>query len=126
MPWVLNQTTYIIMNITFNEIPEALSIILDKIRGIEGILQGGQYSDRPQEDRWFTVDEICDYLPEKPAKSTLYAWIGQHHIPYHKTGKRLRFLKSEIDEWLKLNRRKSLAEIQAEAAEYARTHKTRF
>ncbi|MDR1583704.1 MAG: helix-turn-helix domain-containing protein [Prevotellaceae bacterium] len=32
-----------------------------------------------------------------PAKPTVYAWIGQRSIPCHKKGKKLMFLKSEID-----------------------------
>jgi tmRNA-binding protein len=34
-------------------------------------------------------------------KLKVYAWIGQRSIPYHKKGKKLMFLKSEIDSWLK-------------------------
>lgn len=46
------------------------------------------------------VDELCDYLPAKPAKQTVYGWVCEKFIPYHKKGKRLQFMKSEIDEWL--------------------------
>lgn len=56
--------------------------------------------------------------PTTPAKPTVYAWIGQRSIPYHKKGKKLMFLKSEIDSWLKEGRRKTAAEIQAEAKQY--------
>jgi hypothetical protein len=33
-------------------------------------------------------------------------------------GKKLMFLKSEIDEWLKSGKRKTAAELKAEAAEF--------
>jgi hypothetical protein len=72
----------------------------------------------PESDKWFNLQELCSYLPDKPARQTVYAWVGQRLIPYHKKGKKLMFLKSEIDLWLKQGRRKTSAEIQAEAAEF--------
>jgi len=57
---------------------------------------------QPQADRWFNLDELCDYLPNKPAKSCIYGYVNTRSIPFHKTPgqKPLRFLKSEIDAWL--------------------------
>ncbi len=52
-------------------------------------------------DEWFNLDQICKYLPDKPAKGTVYGWVSKRLIPYHKKGKSLSFLKSEIDQWLK-------------------------
>jgi hypothetical protein len=46
-------------------------------------------------------------------------------IPVHKGGKKLRFLKSEIDSWLKQGRKKTFAEIATEADCYLLTKKTR-
>jgi hypothetical protein len=39
-------------------------------------------------------------------------------IPVHKGGKKLRFLKSEIDNWIKQGRKKTLAETASEAESY--------
>jgi hypothetical protein len=39
-------------------------------------------------------------------------------IPVHKGGKKLRFLKSEIDDFLKQGRKKTLAETASEAETY--------
>jgi len=41
--------------------------------------------------------------------------VSRGLVPYHKNGKNLVFLKSEIDEWLKTGKRKSNAEIEAES-----------
>jgi excisionase family DNA binding protein len=72
----------------------------------------------PESDRWFNLQELCEYLPDRPARQTVYSWVGQRLIPYHKKGKKLQFLKSEVDNWLKSDKRKSLAEIQAEAEQF--------
>lgn len=52
-------------------------------------------------DVWFDLRELCEYHPDKPSKATVYGWVNSKNIPVHKGGKKLRFLKSEIDNWLK-------------------------
>ena len=67
---------------------------------------------------WLNLNELCEYLPDKPAKATVYSWVHNSIIPYHKGGKKLRFLKAEINEWLKTGRRKTNAEIEKDAESY--------
>ncbi len=50
---------------------------------------------------WLTLEELQDYVPGRPAKSTIYCWVSQKRIPFFKSGKRLRFNKLVIDDWLK-------------------------
>lgn len=66
-------------------------------------------------DRWFDLGELCDYLPDKPAKATVYAYVSSNSIPCHKGAKKLRFLKSEIDSWLKQGKKRTVSEIEADA-----------
>lgn len=51
--------------------------------------------------QWFDLNELRNYLPDKPSKMTVYGWVRNKSIPYHKGAKKLRFLKSEIDAWLR-------------------------
>ena len=44
-------------------------------------------------------------------------------IPVHKGGKKLRFLKSEIDIWLKQGKKKTFEEIDNETEQYFKTKK---
>ena len=46
-----------------------------------------------------TLDELAEYL--KISKSTLYKLAQQSKLPGQKVGKRWRFHKDAIDEWLK-------------------------
>ncbi len=86
-------------DITFETLPSAVSILLEKVEKIENSLAGmNSHPDEP--DRWMNIDELRDYHPDRPAKKTVYDWVTLRRIPYHKDGKRLRFLKSEIDSWL--------------------------
>lgn len=77
-----------------------------------------QCEPRTDPDQWFNLDELCNYLPDRPAKQTIYGWIHTGLIPSHKNLKKLRFLKSEIDLWLKSGRRKTQIEMAADASQY--------
>ena len=73
-------------------------------------------ADKPAEaDRWLNIFELCDYHPDRPSRNTVYGWVQAGSIPVHKGGKKLRFLKSEIDSWLLQGRKQSTAEIEAES-----------
>jgi excisionase family DNA binding protein len=74
-------------------------------------------------DQWFDLNELCQHHPDKPSKATVYGWVNAGTIPVHKSAKKLRFLKSEIDAWLKQGRKKTLAETEVEADNYLRTKK---
>ena len=103
--------------ISFNDVPQAVAHLINKVDRIETLLT--QKQPQAQDgDRWLNLDDLCNYHPNNPAKPTVYTWICQRLIPYHKKGKKVMFLKSEIDAWLKAGRRKTAAEIQVEAEQF--------
>lgn len=105
-------------DISFNDMPQALAYLIGKVDKLETLLSAQTTAKVEPADRWFNLQELCEYLPDRPARQTVYGWIGQHAIPYHKKGKKLQFLKSEIDAWLKTDKRKTAAELQAEAIQF--------
>lgn len=88
---------------------ELAQIVADKVLAILA-----QQPKQAPTDAWFTVDELIKYLPDHPAKQTVYQWTSTHAIPFHKRkGQRaLYFKKSEIDTWLNAGRRKTISEIK--------------
>lgn len=108
--------------LSFNDVPKAVAHLINKVERIETLLIAKQPQTQ-EGDRWLNLDDLCKYHPDHPAKPTVYGWIGQRSIPYHKKGKKLMFLKSEIDSWLKEGRRKTATEIQAEAAQFITANK---
>ena len=50
-------------------------------------------------DEIMTIDELAEYL--KISKSTLYKLAVENKLPGTKIGKRWRFHKDAIDEWVK-------------------------
>jgi excisionase family DNA binding protein len=62
------------------------------------------------------IKELSAYL--KNSKSTIYTMTCLNKIPHYKSGKRLYFKKSEIDEWIFSNKIKTIDDIEREAMEY--------
>lgn len=110
-------------NLTFEQLPQAVATLITEVKEVKSLLQNSNQTKVEPSDRWFNLQELCEYLPDRPAKQTVYGWIGQHAIPYHKKGKKLQFLKSEIDAWLKSDKRKTAAELHAEAIQYVNSKK---
>jgi len=100
-------------HLTFDQLPEAISVLLEKVSNIEMKLQSSAPAEQ-NADKWFNLVELCAYLTDKPAKPTVYAYVSAGTIPSHKKGKKLFFLKSEIDNWLRSGRRKTLSELKDE------------
>lgn len=65
----------------------------------------------PEPDRWFDLNQLVEYDPEQRTKATFYGYIHRREIPFHKRGKKLTFLQSEINDWLKQGRQQTVAEI---------------
>ena len=68
-----------------------------------------------QTDQWLNLEQLCAYLPDRPAKSTIYGLVRNRKIPFLKPNKSLIFSKFEIDEYIKSGKRKTLDECKAEA-----------
>jgi predicted DNA-binding transcriptional regulator AlpA len=62
------------------------------------------------------LDEVVPLTGK--TKPTIYGYVQRNEIPYHKKGNRLYFFKSEIIDWIKTGKRKTLKELEAEVEEY--------
>ena len=87
--------------ITFDNLPEAITELHTKI---DRLLSQTQATEQPEADKLLTIQEFIDYLPEHPAKQTVYGWVNDRLVPFEKYGKRLYFRKSDIDLWLSKGR----------------------
>lgn len=104
--------------IPFEQLPQT---VLELKQEISGLIH-----NKPEDntDQWMNIEQLRAYHPDRPARSTIYDWVCQNRIPVHKDGKKLRFLKSEIDQWLGLGRQKTQAEIEQEANDISRGRRT--
>ena len=109
--------------LTLETLPKAFTLLTNEVSEIKRLLLEKSNEQPTETDRWFDLNELCIYHPDKPSKPTVYGWVNAGTIPVHKGGKKLRFLKSEIDNWLRQGRKKTLAETASEAEQYCKTKK---
>lgn len=111
--------------IKFEDMPRALAYIIERIEELDHKLELLGDVSAPRQAEWMGIKELCAYLPTRPAAQTVYGWTSTHMIPFHKKGKRIMFLKSEIDKWLIGEQLKSIREIEADAEAFCANIKVR-
>lgn len=104
--------------LSFDAMPQMMANILKKLETLEQKFDALQSNNNVEADAWFSLQDLCNYLPNHPAEQTVYGWTSNRTIPYHKNGKSIVFRKSEIDSWLMQSARKSTADIYDEARAY--------
>lgn len=67
-------------------------------------------------DQLLTIQEAANFL--HLSVPTIYGYVSKNNIPFSKKGKRLYFSKQELTDWVKTGRKKTIAEISAEANTY--------
>jgi excisionase family DNA binding protein len=96
------------MKYTFDQIPNILKRIEDRLDKIEEILL-----DRIQNEltdiEFIGAMEACKIL--KISLPTLYSKVSLREVPFYKKGNRLHFSKAELLEWIQEGKKSSLADI---------------
>lgn len=106
-------------SITFNDLPAAVSYLVEKVDRLESLLEKQQQAPVPEPtSTWMDVKELQAFLPDHPAAPTVYGWIRNGLIPYYKKDKKLSFKRSEIEEWMNSGRQDTDAEMAAAAEDY--------
>jgi hypothetical protein len=85
--------------LSFEALP---GIVAELNRKIDLLLAERQ--PQPERDELMTLEQLQGYLPEHPAKQTIYGWVNNRLIPFEKHGKRLYFRKSIVNQWLQNGR----------------------
>lgn len=107
------------MEFTFDQLPQAVNRLFEKLDSIEKLLneKGGSIAVEPE--RLLTLNQAADFLSLKPP--TLYGLVHNQRIPVCKQGKRLYFSQKELIDWIKAGRKKTTAQISLEAEAYLKT-----
>lgn len=93
---------------------EGIKVLAEQIT--ENIKKAINPSNSSNEGVFMNIDETAKLI--NLSKFTIYSLVHQNNIPFHKKGKRLYFLKSEILDWLKSGKRQSKSELEMKADEY--------
>lgn len=98
---------------TFEELPNVIGELFAKIDNIEKLLQENKANIILPEDEPLTISEAAKLL--RLSVATIYTKVCKNEIPANKQGKRLYFYRSELLNWIKSGRIKTISEIQHEA-----------
>lgn len=94
------------MNYTFEEPPQAISTLHEKVECIKDLLleNRSQNSQSPRDDL-LTIRQAAEFL--SLSVPTLYTKVSRKEIPVNKRGKRLYFSIVELSDWVRSGRKKS-------------------
>ena len=105
------------MNLTLENLPTAVSQLNTKLENIERLLLlKNEQQPKDQPDKLLTIDEAAEFL--HLSKPTIYSKVSKGELPVMKRSKRLYFSSTELMAYLKQGRKKTNAEIEAEAESY--------
>jgi excisionase family DNA binding protein len=108
-------------NITLENLPIAVSQLFEKLEGIETLLKSKGPNQTEDPNKLLNIEEASVIL--SLAKSTIYALVSRNEIPYMKKGKRLYFTKSELFDYVKEGRKRTIDEIAENAIKNLQSNK---
>lgn len=82
---------------------------------------GGGPTNTAQSEQFLTIQQAAAFLNLSVA--TIYSKVSKRELPVMKQGKRLYFSLTELTEYLKNGKKKSFAEVEAEAELYLSKNK---
>ena len=109
---------------TFDMIPMLMANLLEDNKILSAKIDAlnrkisASVGNTKDDDQRMDVSEAQKYIPGHLAVQTIYGWTSNNMIPYHKVGKRIYFVKSELDAWLSKEQHKSQEDLREEAEEY--------
>lgn len=100
-------------NVSFENLPQAVSLLLEKVETLEQLLKSQQNTSAPS-DRPMSITEAAKFL--NLSVPTLYGFVSKRTIPFSKVGKRLYFSEAELTSWIKSGRKQTCIEIASQPA----------
>lgn len=103
--------------LTFDQLPKAVTNLTKEVSELKKLLlEKSDQQPIESPEQLLTVPEAAQFLILKIP--TIYSKVSKGELPVMKRGKRLYFSRTELMEYIKEGRKKSNAEIEAEANEY--------
>jgi len=109
-------------NLTFDQLPKAVTMLTKEVSELKRLLiEKQEQPTTEQPEQLLTVQEAAQFL--NLTVPTIYSKVSKGELPVMKRSKRLYFSSTELMEYIKEGRKKSNAEIEAEAEAYLSNNK---
>ena len=102
--------------ISFENLPKAVAHLVSEVAEIRSLVEKKQAVDVPGKRIPIGIDETCRLIGK--AKPTVYTLVRKRLHPCYKIGKKLYFFEDELLDWISKGKKKTLQEIESEAADY--------
>lgn len=98
--------------LTLAQLPNVIADLKNEVSEVKALLL--QKAEPKQElDKPVNIKVVAELT--SLTVPTLYGYVQRNEIPYNKKGNRLYFFKSDIIEWIKTGKQKTLKELASEA-----------
>lgn len=112
-------------NLTFESLPQAVTMLTKEVSELKRLLTDRQeQTPTTQTEKLLSIQEAAEFL--NLTVPTMYSKVSKNEIPFMKRSKRLYFSSVQLMEYIKDGRKKSNAEIEAEAEAYLSNNKKRL
>ncbi|MBI9039728.1 MAG: helix-turn-helix domain-containing protein [Bacteroidales bacterium] len=101
--------------ISFNTLPEAVSRLSEQMEDLKRLFLENK-KPKSDQDKLLTIHEAAEFL--NLAVPSVYSMVSKRELPFMKKTKRLYFSRLELMEFIRTGRKKTKAEIEAEADQY--------
>jgi excisionase family DNA binding protein len=95
----------------FEKLPDVIRQLFEKVEHIEAMVLKLQTTQH-HEAQPLSINEAADYLNVTVA--ALYSMTSRRLVPFNKPGKRLYFIKSDLDQWINSAKLKTHDELLTE------------
>lgn len=100
--------------VNFENLPSAVEALKNEVKEMKALLIK-KAETQPESINPLGIKDVAKLT--SLTVPTLYGYCQRNEIPYQKKGNRLYFFKSEIIDWIKTGKQKTLKELNAEADE---------
>lgn len=96
---------------TFDQLPSVVYQLTNEVKELKALLL---QKVQPQNDIEvpLNINEVSKLT--ELSLPTLYGYVQRNEIPFYKKGNRLKFFKSEIIEWYRTGKQKTVKEVEAD------------
>lgn len=96
---------------SFDQLPRAVSELHQKLDNLQDLILESRQASPPVIEL-MTIAQAAEFL--NLSVQTLYGKVCHKEIPVSKKGKRLYFYKSELEDWIRSGKKKTMAELRQE------------
>jgi predicted DNA-binding transcriptional regulator AlpA len=107
---------------TFDQLPYVVAQLTNELQELKNLLLQ-KVNSSPEIETPININGVSKLT--ELSLPTLYGYVQRNEIPYYKKGNRLKFFTSEIIDWIKTGKQKTVQEVETETDNYLSKRKKR-